>query len=173
MTVIQPVNVPQPVKLTVEQFEMLDGSGAFDGYAKTELIEGAIYAMNSQYSAHAVAKSELGVRLANALKAIGSPLRMVVEGTVDMRPVSAPEPDITLASVATGLRGYIPLPAVALAVEVADSSISFDLKIPAAMLHQLWQPAGTGYEHGRSVPLGGLVASVTMPDLRIETEGLI
>ncbi len=31
---------PQPVKLTVGQFALLDGSGAFDAYRKTELIEG-------------------------------------------------------------------------------------------------------------------------------------
>ena len=47
MTAIRPVDVPQPAKLTIEQFELLDRSGAFDGYAKAELIEGAIYVMQS------------------------------------------------------------------------------------------------------------------------------
>lgn len=191
MTVIQPLNVPQPVKLTVEQFEMLDASGAFDGYAKTELIDGAIYAMNSQYSAHALAKSELGVRLANALRALGSSLRMVVEGTVDMRPVSAPEPDISLAEVKPGIRTYLPLEAVALVVEVADSSIAFDLNekaqlyakhavpeywvldLPGAMLHQLWQPTKSGYEQGRSLELGERIESVTIDGLTVESGGLV
>jgi Uma2 family endonuclease len=191
MSVIQPVNVPHPVKLTVEQFEMLDASGAFDGYAKTELIEGAIYAMNSQYSAHALAKSELGVRLAVALKALASPLRMIVEGTVDMRPVSAPEPDIALAELAVGVRAYIPLESVALIVEVSDSSIVFDLnekadlyarhRVPeywvldltAGMMHQLWEPGSAGFAKGRSVPLGDVIESITLPDLRVESDGLI
>src|SRR4051812_42079294 len=127
MTVIQPLNVPQAVKLTIEQFVLLEESGAFNGYAKTELIEGAIYAMNAQFVAHALAKTQLARRLGNALEAMGSPLREIVEGTVAMPPNSAPEPDIALARVVPGQRIFIPLEALALVVEVSDASLSFDL----------------------------------------------
>lgn len=191
MTVIEPLNVPRPVKLSIEQFQLLEKSGAFDGYAKTELIEGAIYAMNSQFTAHALAKSELGVRLAIALRALGSPLRMVVEGTVAMAPNSAPEPDIVLAEVVPGVRTYVALEAVALVVEVSDSSIAFDLEdkanlyakhgvaeywvldVGANKLHQLWQPSPLGYEQGRSIELGEPIESVTIPGLAVESDGLI
>jgi Uma2 family endonuclease len=191
MTVIQPLNVPRRVKLTIEQFQMLENTGAFDGYAKTELIEGTIYAMNSQFTAHALAKSELGVRLALALRSIGSPLRMVVEGTVAMPQDSAPEPDIVLASVLPGARTYVAAEAVALAVEVSDSSIVFDLEdkarlyakhgiaeywvldIGAGKLHQLWQPSPLGYEQGRSVDLGSMIESITVRGLAVESDGLI
>jgi Uma2 family endonuclease len=191
MTAIQPMNVPQPVKLTIEQFELLGRSGAFDGYAKTELIEGAIYAMNAQYVAHAFAKSELGVRLAMALRESGSHLRMVVEGTIAMPPNSAPEPDICVAEIVAGSRSYISLSGVALVVEVADSSIAFDLKEKAALyamhgipeywvlelegavMHQLWSPSAEGYREGRSVALGQRIESATIVGLEVESDGLI
>lgn len=191
MTVIQPMNVPLPVKLTVEQFMLLDESGAFDGYAKTELIEGAIYGMNSQYAAHAVAKTELARRLGNALADMGNPLRAVVEGTVAMPPDSAPEPDIALADIAPGQRIYIPLDKVALVVEIADSSVLFDMRekaqmyakhgvpeywvveVPASQLHQLWSPSELGYRESRSIALGDRIESVTVPGLSVESDGLI
>lgn len=190
MTVIQPVNVPQPVKLTIEQFELLDRSGAFDGYAKTELIEGAIYAMQGQFRAHSYAKSELAFRLVAALRAMGSPLMPIIEGTVAMPPLSAPEPDICLTAEPRG-KGYIPLHSVALAIEIADSTAMFDLRekaalyagqgvpeywvveIPAAVIHQLWGPSSEGYRESRSVPVGDLAESLTIEGLFVETDGLI
>ena len=41
MTEMVPLTtVPLPVKLRVEDYLLLDGSGAFDGYGKTELLDG-------------------------------------------------------------------------------------------------------------------------------------
>ena len=190
MTVIQPINVPQRVKLTIEQFELLDRSGAFDGYAKTELIEGAIYAMEGQFRPHAFAKSELYFRLRTALDAINSPLMPIVEGSVAMPPLSAPEPDICVTAAPRG-EGYIPLDSVALAVEVSDSTAAFDLKdkaalyaskgvpeywvleIPAATLHQFWSPVAGSYRESRSVPVGEPIESITIAGLAVESDGLI
>jgi hypothetical protein len=190
MTAVQPINVPHPVKLTVEQFELLDRSGAFDGYAKTELIEGAIYAMQGQFRPHAFAKGELAFRLRLALDEIGSSLVPLMEATVGMSKISAPEPDICLTSEPKG-EGYVPLASVALAVEIADSTAAFDLgekallyakygvaeywvlEIPAATLHQFAAPTEAGYSEGRSIALGGRIASLTIPGLTIESDGLI
>ena len=190
MTVIQPVNVPQPVKLTIEQYELLERSGAFEAYAKTELIEGAIYAMQGQFRRHSFAKNELNYRLRRKLEEMGSNLLSQSEATVGMPPSSAPEPDIVLTSDPQG-EGYVPLRSVALVVEISDSSIAFDLNekaalyarhgvaeywvldLPAATLHQLWRPTKLGYEEGRSLAIGGSVESVTIPGLTVETDGLL
>ena len=190
MTVIQPINVPLPVKLTIEQFELLDRSGAFDRYAKTELIEGAIYAMQGQFRPHSFAKSELHFRLRTALNSIGSSLMPIVEGSVAMPPLSAPEPDICVTAAPRG-EGYIPLDSVALAVEISDSTAAFDLKekaalyaskgvpeywvleIPAATLHQFWSPAESLYRESRSTPVGERIESITIPGLAVESDGLI
>jgi Uma2 family endonuclease len=190
VTAIQPINVPERVKLTIEQFEMLDRSGAFDRYAKTELIEGTIYAMQGQFRPHSFAKSQLAFRLWAALERIGSPLVPIIEGSVAMPPSSAPEPDISVTASPRG-EGYIPLDSVALAVEVSDSTAVFDLRdkarlyagkgvpeywvleIPAATLHQFWSPAESGYRESRSVPVGQPIESVTIPGLTVESDGLI
>ena len=189
MSAIQPINVPQPVKLTVEQFELLDRSGAFDGYAKTELIEGAIYAMQGQYRRHSYAKNELTFRLRLALQNLGSTLLPQSEPTVAMPPLSAPEPDIVVTDAPKG-DGYIPLESALLIVEVSDSSVAFDLgekaalygkhgvpeywvlDIPAGMMHQVWSPSELGYREGRSVDLGGTIESMTIAGLVIEADGL-
>jgi Uma2 family endonuclease len=190
MTAIQPINVPMPVKLTIEQFELLDRNGAFRDYAKAELIEGAIFTMQGQYRPHGYAKDELYFRLRMALREIGSALHPITEVTVGMPPVSAPEPDISLTLEPRG-EGYVPLNTVALAVEVADSTAAFDLgekaalyakhhipeywvvEIPAAAIHQFWPPSETGYRERRTVAFGEKAASVTIAGLEIETDGLI
>ena len=190
MTAIQPINVPQRVKLTIEQFELLDRSGAFDRYAKTELIEGAIYAMQGQFRPHSFAKNELTYRLRRALEGMGSDLLPQSEPTVSMPPVNAPEPDIVLTNAPKG-EGYTPLRSVALAVEIADSTVAFDLgmkamlysrqavpeywvlDIPKAILHQLWSPSEDGYREKRSVPIGQPFESVTIAGLAVESDGLI
>jgi hypothetical protein len=190
VTAIQPINVPERVKLTIEQFEMLDRAGAFDRYAKTELIEGTIYAMQGQFRPHSFAKNELTYRLRLALEALGSDFLPQSEPTVAMPPVNAPEPDIVVTNAPKG-EGYTPLDSVALAVEIADSTAQFDLgtkaalysrqalpeywvlEIPAATLHQFWSPAESGYRECRSIPIGQRIESVTIPGLAVESDGLI
>ena len=190
MTAIRPVDVPQPAKLTIEQFELLDRSGAFDGYAKAELIEGAVYVMQGQFRAHSFAKNELTYRLRRALEDQGSDLLPQSEPTVAMPPLSLPEPDIVVTSAPKG-DGYTPLDSLALAVEISDSSAAFDLRekgqlyashgvpeywvleIPAAMLHQFWSPSERGYRESRSIPVGERIESATIPGLAVESDGLI
>jgi Uma2 family endonuclease len=103
---------------------------------------------------------------------------------------SAPEPDISLTSAPDG-EGYMPLSSIALAVEVADSSASFDLgkkaqlyakngipeywvvEIPANAIHQLTEPTEQGYLERKLVPLGQPIASATIANLIIDTAGLV
>lgn len=190
MNRIASIDRPQPVKLTVEQFELLDGSGAFDTYRKTELIEGAIYAMQGQFRPHTFAANELMFRLRMKLQEMGSNLMPLIEGTVRMPPFSAPQPDIAVTADPKG-PGYIPLNSMALVVEVSDSSASFDLnkkkalyarhaipeywvlEIRTSTLHQFWLPARSAYQQHRALSIGELIESVTIPGLVVESDGLI
>lgn len=190
MNAIQESRVPQPVAITVDQFRLLDENGAFDRFSKTELIEGVIYAMQGQHRPHARAKTRLAYRLHEQLAVIGSSLFPMIEGTVEMGELSAPEPDISLTSAPEG-EGYMPLSSIALAVEVADSSASFDLSkkallyaqhaipeywvvdIPAEAIHQLTRPSSEGYQERKTIPLGERVVSATIEGLAVETDGLL
>src|SRR6186713_977334 len=95
MTELLPLNTsPLPVKLRVEDYLLLDESGAFDAYRKTELIGGDAYFMNAQHRPHARIKSRLHVLLAGVLSQADLGIEAVVEGSVAIPPTSAPEPDI-------------------------------------------------------------------------------
>jgi len=190
MTLIAPLNVPQPVKLRIEDYELLLRAGTFSHLAKTELIEGVIVEMNSQYRRHSFAKNELTYRLRRALEALGSSYSAQSETTVAMPPHAAPEPDIVVTSAPQG-DGYVPLESVALLVEVSDSTISFDLgtkaemyaahgvpeywvvDLPAAQIHQLWQPLGNRFQRSRSHSVGDVLQSAVIAELRIETRGIL
>lgn len=188
MTEHQPLNTaPLPVKLRVEDYMLLDGSGAFEAYNKTELIEGEVYFMNAQHRPHARVKSRLMVALADALK--GTDLEAVVEGSVEVPPHNVPEPDIVVTSEPEG-EGLIPLRSVRLIVEVSDSTLKTDLSVKAAIyareavpeywvvdvnarvIHQMWAPQGEAYVERRKVAFGERVAAATVEGLVVETAGV-
>jgi Uma2 family endonuclease len=190
MTELLPLNTsPLPVKLRVEDYLLLDESGAFDAYRKTELIEGDVYFMNAQHRPHARLKSRLHILMAAALQKIDASLEAVVEGSIAMPPNNAPEPDIVVTSEAEG-DGLIPFASVRLIVEVSDATLSFDLgeklnayasaSIPeywvvdvnAKVIHQMWAPEGEAYAERREIAFGQAIDATTIEGLSIATTQL-
>lgn len=180
---------PVPVKLRVEDYLLLDGSGAFDGYAKTELIDGKLFFMHAQHRPHSRIKTELGYRMREALAAAESPLALLIEPSVAAPPHDVPEPDIVVTSEPRG-EGPVPLASVALIVEVSDASLDFDLgpkallyarhKVPeywvvdvkGRQIHQLWAPREQAYTERRLVAFGEPIASATIAGLTVETRDI-
>lgn len=180
---------PTPVRLRVEDYLLLDRAGAFDGYHKTELLAGEIFYMNAQHRPHAYAKSELAYRLRRALEALDAGLAVLMEASVAMPPVSAPEPDIIVTDEPRG-PGLVPLASVKLLVEVADTTLHGDLTRKAGLyaeagvpeywvvdigegvIHRLWMPGGRGYADQDEVRFGSPVAAATLPGLSVETNDL-
>ena len=180
---------PHPARFTVDEFIRLEETGVFDGYAKTELIEGEIVCMNAQYSRHARTKSLLMRALGNALADMGSPLEAWCEVSVRLDDDSLPEPDITLTSYRG--EGAVPVATVALIVEVSDTTLENDLGrksdmyaragVPEywvidlgenrALLHE--QPTADGYLEQLDVLLGEQLHSATVGGLSVATSGLI
>lgn len=188
MTEQLPLNTaPLPVKLRIEDYLLLDGSGAFDAYRKTELIEGGVFFINAQQRPHARIKSRLFRLIAAALEETG--LEAIVEGSVAIPPVNVPEPDIIVTSAPEG-DGLIPLESVRLIVEVADATLKTDLTVKAAIyashrvpeywvvdvqgdaIHQMWRPEGEAYTERRDVRFGEQIVAVTIDGLAVETEGI-
>ncbi|QMW22859.1 Uma2 family endonuclease [Sandaracinobacteroides saxicola] len=174
---------PMPYRFTVDQFLSMSDQGLFEGYAKSELVDGEIQVMNAQCSPHARLKSRLAVELALALRAIASPLEPQVEVAVRLSPTSLLEPDITL----TGYRGdgAVPAEQAAIVIEVADTTLSHDLGRKAQLYaaagipeywvidiecRRLWQhaaPAAAGYRTRREQPLTQPLASITNPGVSV------
>lgn len=179
-----------PAKLTVADFLLLDRSGAFDRYAKTELINGAILVVNAQFSAHMKAKVRLLRRLANACDGLGKGLEAWSEGAIDMSPDSMPEPDLLVTDVEPA-EGPVACGSVVLIAEIADSTARGDLgekallyashavpeywvvDLPSRLLHLLWNPGPDGYAQHRRIKLGERVEAATIPGLAVETAGLV
>ena len=189
MTEQLPLNIaPLPVKLRIEDYLLLDESGAFDAYRKTELIEGEVFFMNARHRPHARIKSRLHVLLAEALRSLGG-LEAIVEGSIAIPPINVPEPDIVVTSEAEGT-GLIPLKSVRLIVEVADATLETDLSVKAAiyarhhvpeywvvnvragLIHQMWAPAGEAYAERREVAFGATLEAATIDGLAVQTGGL-
>ena len=176
--------IHQRALLNEQDFLLLNDSGAFDGYRKTELIDGEIYYMNSQYRRHAMVKTDVYDAIRDRLRASGSSLRVVQEASVGIGPHDMPEPDVFLTSQPYGA-GVFPGDSIALIIEVADSTQAMDLgkkleiyaraAVPeywvldtqACIAHQHWQPEGTAYAQRREIAFGQAITAVTLPDLTV------
>lgn len=175
------------VKLQASDYRMLCDSGAFVGFGKTELIDGKVFELSPQYRRHGFIKDELAYRLRRALEELQSPLHVATEQSVAIALHTEPQPDIILTTEPRG-DGPIPLGSVALIVEVADSTLAFDLNEKAAqyaaagiaeywvadvegkVIHQLWAPKGDAYAQRREVVFGELIEAVTVVGLGLQAE---
>lgn len=191
MTAIRPVAMPRPLKLTLDDFALLHEAGAFEGHSKVELIEGVLYTMNPQRTRHAYAKTQLAFRLHVSLQSLGTDLFPLVEGTIAMPPRSAPEPDIAIGRIGPGGTGYVPLSAIALVIEISDTSLRYDLgkkkqlyasqgvpeywvlDLGQRKIHQFWSPSRSAYSESRTKDMDEAIESATIAGLRVETDGLI
>lgn len=190
MTEQLPLNTsPLPVKLRVEDYLLLDQAGAFDAYAKTELIEGEILFMNAQHRPHARFKGQLYRRLAEALERLDNGLEALVEASIDIPPFNTPEPDIVLTYLSEG-EGLVPLGSVALVVEVSDSTLGQDLgnkamlyarhgipeywvaDLSGRVIHQMWAPGEEAYAQHSRIDFGKPIVAASIEGLAIATTGL-
>jgi Uma2 family endonuclease len=190
MTLVRQPEDPKPFPLTLQDYRVLHEAGAFDQGPRVELIEGMILQMNPQQNRHSFAKSELGFRLSAKLKELGSPLRAIVEPTIAIPPDSAPEPDIALTSDRPR-DDYVALNTVALLIEVSSTTLKHDLErkaelyaasgvpeywvleVYAGVLHRHWEPEGRRYRQKDVVAVGGVIESITIAGLSVESDGLI
>ncbi|WP_375392328.1 Uma2 family endonuclease [uncultured Sphingomonas sp.] len=180
---------PRPFKLRIEDYELLDRAGAFQGL-RVELIGGRVVVVNARFQAHGLVKNRLGRRLQSALEAMGSDLETVIEGSLALSANDLPDPDILVGAV-TPVRDYIRVDQVALVIEVADTSIRHDLgekrdlyaigKVPeywvvdvnTAVVHRFWEPQEGVYRAEPPIPLAGELRSLTMPELTIDGAGML
>ncbi|MDO8295644.1 MAG: Uma2 family endonuclease [Caulobacter sp.] len=168
----------EAAKFTLDDvFEMMR-VGALDPDAKVELIDGELVEMSPQNSPHMYARHAIAKRM---IREFGDDVYVHVEGTLRLAPRTAPSPDIFLhaASVrAEDVRG----PDVLLLVEIADSSLTRDLRAKARLYARFgvpdyWvvdavgrrifvhrAPTPEGYAEVVEVSTGGEIAPLAFPD---------
>lgn len=183
------VGHPAPVKLTVDNYLLLDRSGALAPYGRTELINGVIYLVSPQHSPHYMLKTELLRRLADAAESLGTGLKAWVEGSIDFRPHSCPEPDIFITRGIPQAQLTEP-DIVALVIEISSTTLAYDLGDKAALyaahgvpeywvvdlagvkVHRMWGPGPDGYAEREEAWLRYRIESRTIPGLGVETDDL-
>ncbi len=116
-----------PLKLSAKEFLALAEAGLFDGYARTELIEGEVWTMNAVWRWHARAQMDFGFAIRDALRTAGLDLVVYGAGSVIASEDSVPEPDIIVALDEPRTREPISLAAVRIAIELSDTTREMDL----------------------------------------------
>ena len=190
MTELLPIDTRvHRARLTAADFELLNRSGAFASYRKTELIDGEIKYVNAQHRPHGMVKMRLYDALHEVLRRLVSPYRPVCEFTLLLSPRDRPEPDVMLTSEPDG-EGGVPLASVPLVVEVSDTTLDDDLGVKLCryaqggvpeywvadvngrVIHQLWSPTGSAFAQRRKLAFGEPIASAAVHGLQIETGDL-
>lgn len=111
---------------------LLAQGGAFAGLAKVELLDGRLYEMSPQSTAHFKARNRLTFCLQSAIIASGLPYEAYSDATVALSESNAPEPDIIVCEELDDT-GYAPVEAVMLAVEISVSTLQYDLNYKKAL----------------------------------------
>ena len=86
----------RPFKLRIEDYELLDGAGAF-AMQRVELIEGVVVTVNSEHLPHTRLKNELMFRLRIALRDRTMAFEAFVEASLALPPYDMPDADIVVA----------------------------------------------------------------------------
>jgi Uma2 family endonuclease len=189
MTAIEALNTPQVARLTSRDFILLAESGAFNKYAKAELIEGEIFVVNAQFRRHATFRRKLMRRFEDELAGRADGLGVTDECNVELSDQTMPQPDITITFEPEG-DGPIPFASIRMIVEIADTTANYDLGrkrelyarhgVPEywvidadkSRVVQFWALNDGDYAERREIALGERVEAATIPGLAVNTADL-
>jgi Uma2 family endonuclease len=185
MAIEAPVKLPERL-FTIEELERIVETGIFGEDERVELIEGRIVQMNPIGDDHIGGVNSLNVifmRGAEVIVSVQNPVRLA-EGLM-------PQPDLAVLRPDTPLHRK-PVPAdVLLLVEVADSSLTYDRQVKAALyaranIPELWivdingerveayrDPSPVGYRTFRLYLRGEQLAPAFKPDLLVDVDAIL
>lgn len=126
-------------RFTVAELELMTAAGILDEDERIELIGGEIVPMSPKGNRHEGRKIALNLHWARGLP---NDLMFATETTFRLSPDTYLEPDFVFYPKATGIRGLSAATA-RLVVEIADSSLSYDLGVKANLyarfgIGELW-----------------------------------
>lgn len=180
---------PSLLRITEAQFRVMAEAGAFTGDRGVELRGGLLYETTPRYVPHARAKGRFFIALVDALRAIGSSLEVLSEGSVKLGEADVPMPDL-LVWEPVEVQGPVPGERARLLVEVSSTTLTDDLGHKRALyaaasvpeywvvdvsgraIHQYWAPADGAYARAAVVPFGEAVRSATLAGLVVPTAAL-
>jgi Uma2 family endonuclease len=172
------------MRLTIPQYYEMSEAGVLDQFGKTELIEGEISIMNSQFVPHMEAKLAIFRGIDAAMRESGSQFALGMEASAELGSNNAPQPDIFVWTGEPSEKG-IPFGALLLVIEVADTTARRDLgkklrlyakhKVPeywvavlrSKQIERFSLPQGEAYLQQDSFAFGEEVRSLTLPGVSL------
>jgi Uma2 family endonuclease len=126
-------------RFTVAELEQMTVAGILDEDERIELIGGEIVPMSPKGNQHEIVKTALNLYWSRALP---TDLLFTTETTLRMSPDTYLEPDFVFYPKDTGIKG-LNAQTARLVVEVADTSLGYDLGIKARLyatfgIRELW-----------------------------------
>jgi Uma2 family endonuclease len=126
-------------RFTVAEVEAMVAAGVMEEDERVELIGGELVPMSPKGNHHEVLKAAL---LRRWYRAVPDDLDLVSETTFRLSEDTYLEPDVVIYPRASGIRG-LTADNVLLVVEIADSSLRYDIGRKAALyasfgIHELW-----------------------------------
>ena len=185
--------IPKHGLLTVDDYYRLVDQGVLSEYDRVELIEGRIVEMPPIGDDHIAATTDLTGSFVRRFDRLAD---VSVQSPINLARRSEPEPDFAIVRPIPGGRRKAkarkPTPSeVFLVVEVANSSLTFDLGEKAEMyaLHgivelwvvdiphdQLWvhrEPTPSGYASVRTLARGETVSPLAFPDVTFTVDEIL
>ncbi|MCC6765109.1 MAG: Uma2 family endonuclease [Deltaproteobacteria bacterium] len=172
--------MPVRHRFTIDEYHRMGDAGIFDEDSRVELIEGDVLHMCPIGMRHIG-----GVNRLNALfsRRLGARVVVSVQNPVVLDDYSEPQPDLTLLAVRADFYStvYARPSDVLLAIEVADSSVSYDRRIKSNLyarkhVRELWlidipgkalevyrRPSASGYREHQRLVRGRRIAMVAFP----------
>lgn len=176
-------------RFTVSEYLALAEAGILAKEERVELLDGEIIRMAPIGNRHMNSVDWVGDLIREA---IGRRAMVRVQGSIQLNDFSAPEPDLAVIRRRSINEIGPVLPSdVYLLVEVADSSLEYDLgeklaSYAAAGIPEVWvanlragelvvntEPAGASYANVRVVPLDGTVSPQAFPDAALAVADFI
>ncbi len=169
---------------TVDECVAMEAAGILHEDEHIELLDGEIFHMAAQGNPHLFCTDWLTTLLVPAL--VGQAI-VRVQGSIRLNEYNAPEPDLTLLRLRDNYYTESATPDdVLLLIEVADTSLEFDLGIKAtlyaaASIPELWvanlharevivhtNPVDGAYTTIHTVPADGSISPQAFPDLNLQ-----
>jgi Uma2 family endonuclease len=165
-------------RFTIVEVEAMVEAGVMGGDERIELIGGELVPMSPKGNQHEVVKVAL---LRRWYRAAPEDCNLAPETTFRLADDTYLEPDVVIYSRAQGLKGLSGSTAL-LVVEIADSSLSYDMGRKAALyasfgVRELWvidavklnarvfsAPSKTGYRQTRNFDAAGRLIPLVAPD---------
>ena len=182
-------NVGAGRRFTADEYLALADAGILAKEERIELLDGEIIQMAPIGNRH---RNSVNWSADLMREAIGQRAMVQVRGSIQLDNFTMPEPDIAVIR-RRSINDLAPvsLSDVYLLVEVADSSLEFDLgeklaRYAAAGIPEVWvanlragelvvntEPEGAAYAHVRVIPLDGRASPQAFPDVVLELADFI